>query len=435
LFDFCKVFPPLWNLGCGTRGRDLRPPLADGGHMRTPRRMPAPVLLAIGLTALVPALPASAGVTRPSHPGQSQSHPGQWTQITSKLTNIKDVGLVRGADGVLHVLWATGPTGAVRVSDTPISASGAVGRPVTIAAHIFAANDPDATATPKGLDAFWNEVKSSAPNAPTGIFEATRPVRGGSWRLGPVTPTRFDWQSSESAAPGTGSAPWTDFISSSGITVHHSGHPVAEIGVHTCCVDQAGIGTDSKSGAAWVTYLSTIPGHAGLFAQRVTAAGTRSGTAIKLPGSYVGTGALVINQRVTATGLGRHRPGVYVVYRTGALAQHVELYQLGTHSAVSVGNFGSGDEIGGSTLAADPFGRLWVAWFRLINNRPALSVRRAKAGASQFGQTEAVALPKGTANVWKVYLSPQAKKLDVLALLTLHGKTAYWTTQVLPPKQ
>ncbi len=44
-------------------------------------------------------------------------------------------------------------------------------------------------------------------------------------------------------------------------------------------------------------------------------------------------------------------------------------------------------------------------------------------------------LPKGTANVWKVYLRAQANKVDVLALLTLHGKTAYWTTQVLPPGQ
>ena len=44
-------------------------------------------------------------------------------------------------------------------------------------------------------------------------------------------------------------------------------------------------------------------------------------------------------------------------------------------------------------------------------------------------------LPAGVQNVWKVYISPQAKKLNVVALLKVKGKTAYWTTQVLPPKQ
>jgi len=36
--------------------------------------------------------------------------------------------------------------------------------------------------------------------------------------------------------------------------------------------------------------------------------------------------------------------------------------------------------------------------------------------------------------LWKVYLSAQSSRLDVLALLTVHGNIAYWTTQVLPPK-
>jgi hypothetical protein len=154
-----------------------------------------------------------------------------------------------------------------------------------------------------------------------------------------------------------------------------------------------------------------------------------------LPGT--GNGALVAEQRITATGLGGSRPGVYVTYRTGshAVADHLELYRLGARSPVSLANFTLTDEIGGSTLAADPAGRMWVAWFRVIDNRPVLFVRRAKSQASDFGQVREVALPKGTANVTKVYLNAQASKLDVVALLTLHGKTAYWTTQVLPPKQ
>jgi hypothetical protein len=76
-----------------------------------------------------------------------------------------------------------------------------------------------------------------------------------------------------------------------------------------------------------------------------------------------------------------------------------------------------------------------VAWFRVIDNQPALFVRRARTGASDFGQAARVPVPRGTATITKVYTNAQARRLDVVALLTRHGKTAYWTTQVLPPRQ
>jgi hypothetical protein len=41
-----------------------------------------------------------------------------------------------------------------------------------------------------------------------------------------------------------------------------------------------------------------------------------------------------------------------------------------------------------------------------------------------------VRLPSGTARILKVYISAQAGKVDVLALLTRHGKTAWYATQV-----
>lgn len=91
--------------------------------------------------------------------------------------------------------------------------------------------------------------------------------------------------------------------------------------------------------------------------------------------------------------------------------------------------------MGGSTLAADPFGRVRVSWFRLIDGRPAIWLRRARTGAAGFRQVKEIALPKGTQNVFKVYLRPRARKVDVVALLNLHGKDTYWTTQITPPKQ
>ena len=404
-------------------------------HVR--RRKPVLILAALsGLSLTFSLLPTASAATT-AFTSRLAPRPGQWTKVTTTLSSPSDIGLARGADGVLHVIWAAGTTGSFRISDTPVSPAGAVGRPVTIAKHLFSVNDPDATVTSHGLAAFWDEVKSRSPKSPVGIAEATRPARGGSWQLAGVTPTTFDWLSSVAAAPGPNGTAWVDFENSTGIAVDHSGSPVRELSYPACCVIEEGIGTDSKTGTAWATYLSEVPGHGGLFAQQLTPAGLRTGSPALLPGSGTNGGALVIEQRLTATGLGGSRPGVYVTYRTGghAIAHHLELYRLGAKAPVSLATFTLNDAIGGSTLTADPAGRLWVAWFRVLDGRPLLFVRRAKSGASQFGQPEKVSLPKGTANVTEVYLNASATRLDVLALLTVHGTTAYWTTQVLPPKQ
>jgi hypothetical protein len=363
--------------------------------------------------------------------------PGQWTQVTGKLTNIDDIGLARGKDGVLHVLWSSGGTGHFQVTDTPISAAGAVGKPVTIQSHIFSASNPDATVTSSGLAVFWNGVRNSSPGSPLGTFEANHPSRSGSWTVGSVTPTANSWAHTlaASAAP-TGTA-WTAFSNSNGIAVHHFGQAPVELNYPICCVSQEGVGVDSKTGTSWVTYLSLVPHHMGIFAQKVTAAGQRSGSPILLPTSNEGGSPLPINQRVTATGLGGKRAGVYTTYRAGSpFTRSVNLLKLGSGHPINIAKFsGTIQDTGGSTLAVDPFGRVWVAWFRLINGRSALWVRRAKSGASNFGHTDLVKLPAGVHNVWKVYISAQAKKLDIVALMTVKGNIAYWSTQVLPPKQ
>jgi hypothetical protein len=54
----------------------------------------------------------------------------------------------------------------------------------------------------------------------------------------------------------------------------------------------------------------------------------------------------------------------------------------------------------------------------------------ARGGHSALNVIWAVKLPPATARILKVYISSQAGKGDVLALLTRHGKTAWYATQV-----
>jgi hypothetical protein len=52
------------------------------------------------------------------------------------------------------------------------------------------------------------------------------------------------------------------------------------------------------------------------------------------------------------------------------------------------------------------------------------------AAATKWGRTARVSLPSATSRILKVYISAQNSRVDVLALLTSHGRTAYWSTQV-----
>jgi len=264
--------------------------------------------------------------------------------------NFADVGLVRGKDGVLHVLWGNGSGSAPSaIFDTPISARGVVGRTARIVGNVYT-SFPDAAATSTGLAAFWNSTGRSPTGTPAGTFSATRPRGGGSWHLSSsvAAAPSTGWDFSVSAAAGHDGKPWVAFGYSgdTDLAVLHYGHPEQAFAQPSCCVLDEGIGVDSRSGATWLTYFSDQTGHTG------------------------------------------------------------------------------------SILAADPYGRLWVAWYRPL----ALFVRRAAAGASRFGAERRVPLPRGTTDLWKAYISAQAGRLDIVALLTVRGKLAFWTTQVLPPR-
>jgi hypothetical protein len=162
----------------------------------------------------------------------------------------------------------------------------------------------------------------------------------------------------------------------------------------------------------------------------LTQNGSKVGAAIRLPGSEIGGNAIEPNQRTTVTGLGGGRSGVYVSYLSGyPEAKRIDVIRLGARKPVLVATIGSGAS--GTTLAADPAGRLWVAFYHGTVDEAALYVSRSdRVGASKFAEPQRVPLPKGTTILWKVYISAQARRLDVLALLTVHGKIAYWAAQV-----
>jgi hypothetical protein len=65
-----------------------------------------------------------------------------------------------------------------------------------------------------------------------------------------------------------------------------------------------------------------------------------------------------------------------------------------------------------------------VAWFFGAGTPPALFLRLSNAAATSYGTTEKIALLTGTTTIWKVCLSAQATKVDVLVLVTQHGNNS-----------
>ncbi len=370
---------------------------------------------------------AAAGpmAVRPAAP-----KPGHWTQATLPgQENFSDVGLARGPNGVLHVIWTSGKTGNMTVWDTPIQSSGVVGKSVALSKRLSQAWFPDATLSGRTLHAFWNQTSTSGTGSDTAMV--SWPAGSKHWSAPSIVPaTSSSVDFTIAASTGADGQPWVAFVDNGnqGFEAAHYGHARKQFKTTGCCAYNAGIGVDSRTSAAWVTWYSNATHRVGILAQQLKPDGTRVGGPVQLPGSSTGGEALAVNHRTTATGLGHHLGGVYVTYLSGwPTARKVDLLRLGSAKPVAVSAL-TGTM--GSTLAADPFGRLWVAWYR----GSSIYLRRAASGGSTFGKTVRVSAPAGAGTLWKVYISAQAKRVDVIALLTVRGKTAYWATQVLPPR-
>jgi hypothetical protein len=374
---------------------------------------------------------ATAASAAPARPAKGSVH---WAQVTPNGTDVTaDVGLAIGSHDTLNVFWAVMSTADNAIYDTTVSAAGVVGHRATVISHQVIVTDPDATVVGGRVDAIWNGDQSNS--TPSGTFISGRAASGGSW-----SPPAFyqsltgipSTSSSDSATTGSDGKPWVAFDGTDSLAVLHVGHPEQEIGpTNACCVYNAGLAVDGKSGATFVAYESLIPKHQGIFARRLNQNGTADGKAVLQPGSETGGATLPRFQRVGVTGLGHGRAGVFTAYVTGyPTGLGVDVHELGTTKVVKVGSTNSLHGFAGATLTADPHGRLWAAWFQGDGAPAALFVDLANGKDTAFLKPESIGLPVGTTVVEKVYLAATASRLDIVALLIRNGKTAYWTTQV-----
>ena len=378
------------------------------------------------------ATPASASANR-----QQSNAPAavRWHQVTANgQLNFADVGLAVGSHNVLNVIWGTALTsgGHAKIMDTPVSFAGNVGHTVTIASGGFLWSYPDATATGTHINVIWNGTLNGSPTSPQGGFISSRGAGGGAWSkpatipplsVHPATPI------TNTATTGSDGKPWVAFATSNPMVVDHVPHSAQHIPPTTCCVYFPGLAVDSSSRATWVAYMS-LSKHEGVFAQRLNQNGTAAGKAQLLPGTVTKNSTFPLNERIAITGRAGHRAGVYLAYLTGyPFALHVNVQRAGSRKSVRVASTNTSRQFAGVAVSANSAGGLWLAWFNGDGARPGLTVRESNSSITKFGRAKGIALPSGTSTIWKMYIKAVGSKLDIVALLTRHGKTAYWTTQ------
>jgi hypothetical protein len=399
--------------------------------------------VAVGTTsASASTRPASTGSARtgPARTGPARTGPAatpaRWSRVTPNGTlNSADIGLAMTGKGVLNVIWANGISSAGHgaIEDTPVNPAGAVGRAATVLGGQLLVTYPDATVTGNRIDAVWNGIERNP--SPDGSFISTRAQAGGRWSAPATVAPLGDFpftSSSDATTAGADGKPWVAYSGTGSLVVDHFGQAAEhQIAPSACCYYNAGLAVDGHSGQTYVAYNSLISRREGIYVQRLAATGTAAGAHELLPGSVTEGNTLVLNQRVGITGRGHGRSGVYVAYVTGyPFGLRVDLLRLGTRTPLTLARTTIADGFAGATVTANPAGGLWAAWYEGDGSPAGLFVRLSDNAVTRWGKAVRVALPAGTTTVFKVYISAQRSRLDVVALVTAHGKTAYWVTQV-----
>jgi hypothetical protein len=140
------------------------------------------------------------------------------------------------------------------------------------------------------------------------------------------------------------------------------------------------------------------------------ASGAPAGALFNMPGtSNMSVGMIGRTPLVARPG-----GGFYVAYPTGYPAMtRIMLWRVGggTSLVSKVSRSGSPTV----TLAADPNGRLWIAWTKTVNASPHVFVRRTNRAASNYGAVVDAGRAKNAGSIYRLVASATASALDLFA--------------------
>jgi hypothetical protein len=343
--------------------------------------------------------------------------PGTWTQITHAHNGAYvNLGLARAKNGVLHVLWA-GPQkrGYTAIYDTPVSLSGAVGKPQTVVSGWVSVQVPAAATAPDGsIHAVISGQKTNSNTDPfSGLNEAVGP---GSWKLG---------------AQAFGRAPLT---------------VPSNADVATAVLKNGQLVTAWRSATSLLFEVGSNPATAptditppGLAIDPVLAVDPRTGEAVvaydnvnedtvyfrRLAPTLGAPQAVPRNKMDGPTIAARSAGGIFTAYVDGT---QVVLQQYGGKSRKVPVPKGARALTAG--VAAGPDGRLWVYY----GDEQSTYVTRSSRHVSGWEPVQKLKSPPKTVQYFRLEGEGSAGPLDLFADITVDGQTkdGSYATHVQP---
>jgi hypothetical protein len=370
--------------------------------------------------------------------------PGKWSQLgEGNLANIDQVTLARTSDGVLHAVWTIPAPNNDTLVHAGIAPSGTSAPPNVIQTGWAAISSvPDLVTTPDGLRLFWGGIRTiNQGETNDNLNTATAPPSGATWDLFPGTVAKGDsaYASDMGAAvlgDGTPLLSWGG--TGAGVFTHgglDQGTPnfALQGQLGGCCGYSPDIAVDSKTGEAFVVWYSNANDKFGVFAQSLDpATGAPGGSPVQMPGSTtLFNGNQESSQQLQRTPIAaRAGGGVYVAYPGGyPTTKQVRLWRVANSSSAVVATSSNNHIV---SLAADPDGRIWVAWVDR-GSTPLVVARRSNKAATKFGPAVKAGAPKGQDSAYKIDANAQAGVLDVVGLFGgPSAQQAQWHTQIQP---
>jgi hypothetical protein len=358
-----------------------------------------------------------------------------WKQVTaSGGINIDEVNTARTADGVLHVVWRhQAPPAPQALMHTAILADGRVGATTPVVTGWATIENPAVVVTPAGLRVIWGGIRSIAPGETnTDINTATSSDGGATWalRAGSITSPGSAGFAAPAAATLRPDGTLLEAWAGAPGTFVHAGldpatpdfnyqPPLGDFGY------DPGLATDA-SGATTLAWYSNATGHTGVFAQGVGADGAPLGAPLNMPD----TADLAVHTLFRTPVVARAGGGIYVAYATGYPGQdRIRVWRVGAPAAPLIAH---ARDDGHAAIAADPKGRIWVAWTDGAHGH--VLARRSNRAATRFGAVVDAGAVSRENTVYQLDANATAGALDLLALF-FRGQDRFGATyhaRVLP---
>lgn len=392
------------------------------------------------IAALATALAALAAAPTTAVAGR----PGVWTAMTAADgANTDQIGLVRDADGRLHVVWTRGtPEHAFNrdLMQTVVATDGSAGAAQTIASDWIGIGNPAiARDRDGGLLVVAGATQSLEPGA-IQEFAAWRSSDGGAtWQVQPGEAASGGGFSDDPglAFGADGVTPFLAWGTTSGLFVHRgtdAATPSANLQQAAgfgCCGYDPSLARDGVGRQLVAAWYSNAAAHEGVFAQQIDeVTGGPVGAPALMPGSttrHAGRTESSASLAHTPLVAREGRAGVFLAYAGGyPRTTDVVVWRVGARASRVIATRAGG--LGEVGISATPSGRLWVLW--AAGDR--IYASRSNASLTRWGGVTSVEIRAASDGVAKLTGSAQDGVLDVLAALEPRGEGGVqtWHTQL-----